>query len=173
MFLICSILQNYIVLWKLVIIWFFKFLLVLLILQRVTISILTHALHIRNDLLFTFLSKLNNIKIYQIIKCLNQIVSENKPYNLRLCTFKLHTFQEKNWNLNRIAQWQRARLEICRSEFDLRLKFFSWNLYNVKYIILINLLLHNSNTHQSIKFLNPQYMQSKIITKEIYVLFPH
>ena len=23
----------------------------------------------------------------QIIKCLNQIISENKPYNLRLCTF--------------------------------------------------------------------------------------
>ena len=37
----------------------------------------------------------------QIIKCLNQIISENKPYNLRLCTFILHKFQEKNLNLNR------------------------------------------------------------------------
>ena len=37
----------------------------------------------------------------QIIKCLNQINSENKPYNLRLCTFILHKFQEKNLNLNR------------------------------------------------------------------------
>ena len=34
----------------------------------------------------------------QIIKCLNQIISENKPYNLRLCTFRLHKFQEKNLN---------------------------------------------------------------------------
>ena len=37
----------------------------------------------------------------QIIKCLNQIFSENKPYNLRLCTFIFHKFQEKNSNLNR------------------------------------------------------------------------
>ena len=26
----------------------------------------------------------------------NCIISENKPYNLRLCTFTLHKFQEKN-----------------------------------------------------------------------------
>ena len=26
----------------------------------------------------------------QIITCLNQIISENKPYNLRLCTFTFH-----------------------------------------------------------------------------------
>ena len=31
----------------------------------------------------------------QIIKRLNQIISENKPYNLRLCTFTFHKFQEK------------------------------------------------------------------------------
>ena len=37
----------------------------------------------------------------QIIKCLNQIISENKPYNLRLCTFTLHKCQEKNLNPNR------------------------------------------------------------------------
>ena len=36
-----------------------------------------------------------------IIKCLNQIISKNKPYNLRLCTFTFHKFQEKNLNLNR------------------------------------------------------------------------
>ena len=30
----------------------------------------------------------------QISKCLNQIISENKPYNLRLCTFTLHKFQD-------------------------------------------------------------------------------
>ena len=34
-------------------------------------------------------------ELNQIIKCLNQIISENKPYNLRLCTFTLHKFQEK------------------------------------------------------------------------------
>ena len=28
----------------------------------------------------------------QIIECLNQIISENKPYNLHLCTFKTHKF---------------------------------------------------------------------------------
>ena len=28
--------------------------------------------------------------LHRIIKCLNQIISENKPYNLRLCTFTLH-----------------------------------------------------------------------------------
>ena len=39
--------------------------------------------------------------VNQIIKRLNQIISENKPYNLRLCTFTLHKFQEKNLNLNR------------------------------------------------------------------------
>ena len=37
----------------------------------------------------------------QIIKCLNQIISENKPYNLHLYTFTFHKFQEKNLNLNR------------------------------------------------------------------------
>ena len=39
----------------------------------------------------------------QIIKCLNQIISKNKPYNLHLCTFTLHKFQEKNLNLNRYS----------------------------------------------------------------------
>ena len=38
----------------------------------------------------------------QFIKCLNQIISENKPYNWRLCTFTLRKFQEKNLNLNRV-----------------------------------------------------------------------
>ena len=33
---------------------------------------------------------LDNYILNQIIKCLNQIISENKPYNLRLCTFTLH-----------------------------------------------------------------------------------
>ena len=41
------------------------------------------------------------IQVEQIIKCLNQIIRENKPYNLRLCSFTLHKFQEKNLNLNR------------------------------------------------------------------------
>ena len=30
-----------------------------------------------------------------MIKCLNKIISESKPYKLRLCTFILHKFQEK------------------------------------------------------------------------------
>ena len=33
----------------------------------------------------------------QIIKCLNQIISENKPYNLRLCTFTKFNFKRKIW----------------------------------------------------------------------------
>ena len=40
------------------------------------------------------------IILNQIIECLNQIISENKPYNLRVCTFAFHKFQEKNLNLN-------------------------------------------------------------------------
>ena len=32
-----------------------------------------------------------------IIKYLNQIISENKPYNLRLCTFTFHKFEEKHF----------------------------------------------------------------------------
>ena len=34
--------------------------------------------------------------IILIIKCLNQIISENKTFHLRLCTFTLHKCQEKN-----------------------------------------------------------------------------
>ena len=34
--------------------------------------------------------KIDKIILNQIIKCLNQIISENKPYNLRPCTFTLH-----------------------------------------------------------------------------------
>ena len=46
---------------------------------------------------------MTNIMQYlnQIIKCLNQIIREIKLYNLRLCTFTLHKFQEKNLNPNR------------------------------------------------------------------------
>ena len=43
---------------------------------------------------FKFLGSLLTKNVNQIIKCLNQIISENKPYNLRLCTFTLHKFQE-------------------------------------------------------------------------------
>ena len=32
------------------------------------------------------------LRVYIIIKCLNQIISENKPYNLRLCTFTFQKF---------------------------------------------------------------------------------
>ena len=52
----------------------------------------------------------------QIIKCLNLIISENKPYNLRLCTF---TFQleslKVNWNKNQdssMAERQARDLEV-------------------------------------------------------------
>ena len=34
-------------------------------------------------------------------------ISENKPYNLRLCTFTLHKFQEKN--LNEFESWFRFK----------------------------------------------------------------
>ena len=30
--------------------------------------------------------------VYHIIKCSNQIISENKPYNLRLCTITFQFF---------------------------------------------------------------------------------
>ena len=34
--------------------------------------------------------------MYNIInKCLNQIISENKPYNLRLCTFTKFNLKRK------------------------------------------------------------------------------
>ena len=49
-----------------------------------------------------------------IIKCLNQIISENKPYNLRVCAFTFHKFQEKNLNLNRDSN---SDLQICSLEF--------------------------------------------------------
>ena len=51
----------------------------------------------------------------QIIKCLNEIISENKPYNLRLCAFTLHTFQEENLNLNRYSNsdLQITSLALC------------------------------------------------------------
>ena len=45
----------------------------------------------------------------QIIKCLNQIISGHKPYNLRLYTFTLHKFQEKNLNLNRDSRSEERR----------------------------------------------------------------
>ena len=48
-----------------------------------------------------FLRSASCSRLEKIIKCLNQIISENKPYNLRLCTFKFHKFQEKN--LNRVS----------------------------------------------------------------------
>ena len=35
------------------------------------------------------------IKFNQTIKCLNQIFSENKPYNLRLYTFTKFNFKRK------------------------------------------------------------------------------
>ena len=41
-----------------------------------------------------------------IIKCLNQIISENKPYNLCVCTFTFNKFQEKNLNLNRDSKFE-------------------------------------------------------------------
>ena len=47
---------------------------------RVTVTLITHD------------AKYKLMEIYQIIKCLNQIISANKPYNLRHCTFTLHTF---------------------------------------------------------------------------------
>ena len=57
----------------------------------------------------------------QIIKCLNQIISENKPYNLRLRTFTLHKFQQKNLNLNGIRT-RTSRSLVWGSAIEL-----SWN----------------------------------------------
>ena len=45
-----------------------------------------------------YMSKINfqnKMYLYQIIKCLHQITSENKPYNLRLCTFTKLNFKRK------------------------------------------------------------------------------
>ena len=48
----------------------------------------------------------------QMIKCLNQIINENKPYNLRLCTFTFHKFQEKkNLNLVEVAGISKGEFE--------------------------------------------------------------
>ena len=51
-----------------------------------------------------------------VIKCLNQIIIENKPYNLRLRTFKFHKFQEKKLNLNRESNsdLQMSSLALCQ-----------------------------------------------------------
>ena len=43
---------------------------------------------------FYIISIENNLEINLIIKCLSQIISENKPYNLRLCTYTFRKFQE-------------------------------------------------------------------------------
>ena len=53
--------------------------------------------------LTSLLNKYNALN--KIIKCLNQIISENRPYNLHLFTFTLYKFQEKNLNLNRDSSW--------------------------------------------------------------------
>ena len=56
--------------------------------------------------LSTFLSRqffLTVIFLNQIINCLNQIISENKPYNLRRCTFTCHKCQEKNFYIQKIC----------------------------------------------------------------------
>ena len=58
----------------------------------------THLPTLQSNIVLIFSDKKT---LNQIIKCLNQIISENKPYNLRLCTFTLHKFPEKNLNLNR------------------------------------------------------------------------
>ena len=66
----------------------------------------------------------------QIIKCLNQIISENKPYNLRLCTFTLHKFQEKSlkvdWNKYQdslMAERQTRDLEV-RVQIPVQVQIF-------------------------------------------------
>ena len=69
-----------------------------------------------------------NKLLYQIIKCLNQIINENKLYNLRHCTFIFHKFQEKNLNLNRDSNSdllisRAPDLEIWRSDFEFRFRF--------------------------------------------------
>ena len=61
-----------------------------------------------------------NTMLNQIIKCLNQIISKNKPYNLRICTFTLNKFQEKNLNLNRDlnSDTQISSLALCSNIFE-------------------------------------------------------
>ena len=39
----------------------------------------------------------------QINKCLNQIISENKPYNLRLCTFTKFNFKMEMPGMDPVA----------------------------------------------------------------------
>jgi hypothetical protein len=120
----------------------------LLIIYTYDLRFFTWRLHLRTySLKLLFTPNLNNslliptglyfkywYTLNQIIKCLNHIISENKSYNLRLCTFILHKFQEKNMNLNRDSNsdLQISSLEIWRSEFEsqFRFKFFSWNLCN-------------------------------------------
>ena len=79
----------------------------------------------------------STILVNQIIKCLNQIICENKPYNLRLCTFTLHKFLEKILNLNRDSNsdW-RSAIELSSFLFQFTFKLSSWNdLFSIVYLL--------------------------------------
>ena len=67
----------------------------------------------------------------QIIKCLHQIISENKPYNLGLCTFTLHKFQKKNLNLKQDlnSDLQISSLALCHWAIQF---FITWSLSHDK-----------------------------------------
>ena len=66
-------------------------------------------------------SNLNTTKYYQIIKRLNQIISENNPYNLRICTFTFHKFQEKNLEVRVLIPVQ---VQICLLKFMKLSKYY-------------------------------------------------
>ena len=72
------------------------------------------------------------VYFYQIIKCLNQIISENKPYNLHLCTFA--KFNLKRTRASRSLVW-RSAIELTWFLFQFTFKLSSWIVCN--YAILI------------------------------------
>ena len=78
----------------------------------------------------------------QIIKCLNQIISENKPFNSRLCTF---IFQEEslkvNWNKNQrssMAERQTRDLEV-RVGIPVQIQIFLFKFIKMKMYYVPNL----------------------------------
>ena len=89
----------------------------------------------------------------QLIKCLNQIISENKPYNLRPCRFTFYKFQEEslkvNWNKNQdssMVERQARDLEARGSNpgqdsiFSDEIKYQFCKTQIISFYLLINMI---------------------------------
>ena len=89
-------------------------------------------------------------------KCdaLNQIISENKPYNLHLCTYTFHKFQEisslaVNWNKNQdssMVEHQARDLEVrVRIPVQVQIFLLKFMKYNLQILIRWNPILQLKN----------------------------